>query len=54
MGDDGLRRGRVQPQQVMNFFEWYVRENAFTMSAAGTMRGGAILWATAQTGNSAA
>ncbi|WP_089956156.1 DUF932 domain-containing protein [Limnohabitans sp. 2KL-3] len=44
----------VQPQQVMNFFEWYVRENAFTMSAAGTMRGGAILWATAQTGNSAA
>ena len=44
----------VQPSQIMGFFDWYVERNAFTMSAAGTMRGGAILWATAQTGNSAA
>ena len=44
----------VQPKQVMDFFEWYVRSNSFTMSAAGTMRGGAILWATAKTGHSAA
>lgn len=44
----------VQPSQVMDFFEWYVERNAFAMSAAGTMRGGAILWATAQTGNNAA
>jgi phage/plasmid-like protein (TIGR03299 family) len=44
----------VQPQQVMDFFDWYVERNGFSMSAAGTMRGGAILWATAQTGNNAA
>ena len=43
----------VQPKQVMDFFEWYVERNNFSMSAAGTMRGGAILWATAQTGNGA-
>jgi len=44
----------VQPREVLNFFARFMDRQGFAMSAAGTMRKGAVLWATAKTGQNGA
>ncbi len=44
----------VQPREVLDFFARFMDRQGFAMSAAGTMRKGAVLWATAQTGQNGA
>jgi phage/plasmid-like protein (TIGR03299 family) len=52
LGVVSSRYREVQPRQVMDFFDRFLDRQGFAMSAVGTMRKGAVLWATAQTGNS--
>ncbi|OYU11026.1 MAG: hypothetical protein CFE38_14780 [Comamonadaceae bacterium PBBC1] len=47
------RYKEVQPAQVLDFFARYLEQNRWQMSAAGTLRNGAVLWATARTGRGA-
>ncbi len=47
------RYKEVQPAQVLDFFDRYLERNRWQMSAAGTLRNGAVLWATARTGRGA-
>ncbi len=50
LGVVSSRYREVQPRQVLDFFSRFMDRQGFAMSAAGTMRKGAVLWATAQTG----
>jgi phage/plasmid-like protein (TIGR03299 family) len=51
LGVVSKRYQEVQPGEVMDFFSAFMNRRGFAMSAAGTMRKGAVLWATAQTGH---
>lgn len=51
LGVVSSRYREVQPRQVMDFFDRFLDRQGFAMSAAGTLRKGAVLWATAQTGH---
>ena len=54
LGVVSSRYREVQPRQVLDFFSRFIKQQGFAMSAAGTLRHGAVLWATAHTGHSAA
>jgi len=51
LGVVSSRYREVPPRQVMDFFDRFLDRQGFAMSAAGTLRKGAVLWATAQTGH---
>lgn len=51
LGVVSKRYKQVQPSEVMAFFAKYLEQSGFQMSAAGTMRKGGVLWATARTGH---
>ena len=50
LGVVSSRYKAVQPRQVLDFFNHYLDRQGFALSAAGTLRGGAVLWAAARTG----
>lgn len=54
LGVVSSRYREVQPRQVLDFFSRFMDRQGFAMSAAGTLRKGAVLWATAHTGQGGA